>query len=178
MRKAAERIPLLWSPSMSLAVNLTMKLAEMAAEALKDLPIGRRRGNPRAASSLQGRLAQRHGPEVRPDHRRGDGPDAHHATAARAGPANGRTTKSAITPSASATIRASTRSSSACWAKRSNCASPPRTATATPRCAAGRRVPRGQASRAVRDERRAGTVAVSCQPLAIQPSNVARHDLA
>lgn len=32
----AEEIPLLWAPSMSLAVNLTMKLAELAATALKD----------------------------------------------------------------------------------------------------------------------------------------------
>ena len=32
----AEEIPLLWSPSMSLAVNLTMKLAELAGTALKD----------------------------------------------------------------------------------------------------------------------------------------------
>jgi len=32
----AEEIPLLWSPNMSLAVNLTMKLAELAAVALKD----------------------------------------------------------------------------------------------------------------------------------------------
>jgi 4-hydroxy-tetrahydrodipicolinate reductase len=36
LHAAAKEIPLLWSPNMSLAVNLTMKLAEMAAEALKD----------------------------------------------------------------------------------------------------------------------------------------------
>jgi 4-hydroxy-tetrahydrodipicolinate reductase len=36
VRAAAEAIPLLWAPSMSLAVNLTMKLAELAARALKD----------------------------------------------------------------------------------------------------------------------------------------------
>ena len=36
LHAAAREIPLLWSPSMSLAVNLTMKLAEMAATALKD----------------------------------------------------------------------------------------------------------------------------------------------
>jgi 4-hydroxy-tetrahydrodipicolinate reductase len=36
IRSAAKEIPLLWSPSMSLAVNLTMKLAETAAKALKD----------------------------------------------------------------------------------------------------------------------------------------------
>jgi 4-hydroxy-tetrahydrodipicolinate reductase len=33
---AAERIPLLWAPNMSLAVNLGMKLAEVAGGALKD----------------------------------------------------------------------------------------------------------------------------------------------
>lgn len=36
LRDTAKVIPLLWSPNMSLAVNLTMKLTEMAARALKD----------------------------------------------------------------------------------------------------------------------------------------------
>ena len=36
LRTAAEKIPIVWSPNMSLAVNLTMKLAEVAARALKD----------------------------------------------------------------------------------------------------------------------------------------------
>jgi 4-hydroxy-tetrahydrodipicolinate reductase len=36
IRAAAHEIALLWSPSMSLAVNLTMKLAELAGTALKD----------------------------------------------------------------------------------------------------------------------------------------------
>jgi 4-hydroxy-tetrahydrodipicolinate reductase len=36
IRAAAQEIPLLWSPSMSLAVNLTMKLSELAAKALAD----------------------------------------------------------------------------------------------------------------------------------------------
>lgn len=36
VRKAGERIPVLWAPSMSLAVNLTMKLAETAGRALAD----------------------------------------------------------------------------------------------------------------------------------------------
>lgn len=35
-RAAARQIPLLWAPNMSLAVNLTMKLSEVAAEALRD----------------------------------------------------------------------------------------------------------------------------------------------
>jgi 4-hydroxy-tetrahydrodipicolinate reductase len=36
LEAAAREIPLLWSPNMSLAVNLTMKLSELAATALKD----------------------------------------------------------------------------------------------------------------------------------------------
>jgi len=36
IRAAAKKIPVLWSPSASMAVNLTMKLTEIAAEALKD----------------------------------------------------------------------------------------------------------------------------------------------
>ncbi|MFO0896829.1 MAG: 4-hydroxy-tetrahydrodipicolinate reductase [Pirellulales bacterium] len=36
----AKKIPLLWAPSMSLAVNLAMKLTEVAGQALKDHPSG------------------------------------------------------------------------------------------------------------------------------------------
>ena len=36
LKVAAEEIPLLWAPNMSLAVNLAMKLSQFAAEALKD----------------------------------------------------------------------------------------------------------------------------------------------
>lgn len=36
IRRAAANIPVVWAPSMSLAVNLTMKLAEQAAKALAD----------------------------------------------------------------------------------------------------------------------------------------------
>ncbi len=36
LRQAAERVPVLWAPNMSLAVNLTMKLAQVAAEALSE----------------------------------------------------------------------------------------------------------------------------------------------
>jgi 4-hydroxy-tetrahydrodipicolinate reductase len=36
LRDAAREIPLFWSPSMSLAVNVTMKLAEVAGKVLKD----------------------------------------------------------------------------------------------------------------------------------------------
>lgn len=40
IREASQRIALLWSPSMSMAVNLVMKLTEIAAQALKDHPSG------------------------------------------------------------------------------------------------------------------------------------------
>jgi 4-hydroxy-tetrahydrodipicolinate reductase len=40
IREAASRIPIVWAPNMSLAVNLTMKLASEAARALRDLPAG------------------------------------------------------------------------------------------------------------------------------------------
>jgi 4-hydroxy-tetrahydrodipicolinate reductase len=38
--KAAKQIPIVWSPSMSTAVNVAMKLTDIAARALKDLPTG------------------------------------------------------------------------------------------------------------------------------------------
>lgn len=38
--EAARTIPVVWAPNMSLAVNLTMKLVETAARALKDHPSG------------------------------------------------------------------------------------------------------------------------------------------
>ena len=37
---AAKQLPVVWAPSMSTAVNLAMKLTEVAAQALKDLPSG------------------------------------------------------------------------------------------------------------------------------------------
>lgn len=40
LRRASEEIPIVWSPSMSTAVNVTMKLARIAGEALRDLPSG------------------------------------------------------------------------------------------------------------------------------------------
>lgn len=40
LREAAKSIPVLWSPSMSLSVNLAMKLTEIAGMALKDHPSG------------------------------------------------------------------------------------------------------------------------------------------
>jgi len=38
--KSAKKIPIVWSPSMSTAVNVAMKLTEIAAKALRDLPTG------------------------------------------------------------------------------------------------------------------------------------------
>lgn len=40
IREAANVIPIVWAPSMSTTVNLTMKLCEIAAEALKDIQGG------------------------------------------------------------------------------------------------------------------------------------------
>jgi 4-hydroxy-tetrahydrodipicolinate reductase len=40
LRKAAQRIPIVWSPNMSTAVNVAMKLAEVAARTLANLPTG------------------------------------------------------------------------------------------------------------------------------------------
>lgn len=40
VKAAAEVIPVCWAPSMSLAVNLTMRLAQQAARALKQVPQG------------------------------------------------------------------------------------------------------------------------------------------
>jgi 4-hydroxy-tetrahydrodipicolinate reductase len=40
LQKTAEQIPIVWAPSMSTAVNLVMKLTEIAAQALKNLPAG------------------------------------------------------------------------------------------------------------------------------------------
>ncbi len=40
IHEASQQIPIVWAPSMSLAVNLTMKLVEQAGRALKDLPSG------------------------------------------------------------------------------------------------------------------------------------------
>lgn len=40
VRKASNQIPIVWSPSMSTAVNVAMKLAALATKALRDLPSG------------------------------------------------------------------------------------------------------------------------------------------
>ena len=40
LQQASQEIPVVWAPNMSLAVNLTMSLAEIAARSLKDHPAG------------------------------------------------------------------------------------------------------------------------------------------
>ena len=40
LRKAGEQIPIVWSPNMSTAVNVAMKLTEVAGKSLRDLPTG------------------------------------------------------------------------------------------------------------------------------------------
>jgi 4-hydroxy-tetrahydrodipicolinate reductase len=40
VRQAAQKIPIVWAPSMSTAVNVAMKLTQVAAEALRNLPSG------------------------------------------------------------------------------------------------------------------------------------------
>ncbi len=40
IQQAGKKIPICWAPNMSLAVNLTMRLAEQAAKALKNVPQG------------------------------------------------------------------------------------------------------------------------------------------
>ena len=86
LRAAAQEIPLLWSPNMSLAVNLTMKLAEMAAKALKDRdadveilerhhrfkedsPSGTALKFGQIIAGAMGQTAHRHGREGRPGKR-------------------------------------------------------------------------------------------------------------
>jgi 4-hydroxy-tetrahydrodipicolinate reductase len=86
IRAASQEIPLLWSPSMSLAVNLTMKLAEMAGRVLKDrdadveilerhhrfkedAPSGTALKFGKIISGVMGQTAQCHGREGRPGKR-------------------------------------------------------------------------------------------------------------
>jgi 4-hydroxy-tetrahydrodipicolinate reductase len=40
VRKASQKIPIVWAPSMSTAVNVAMKLTDLVAKALRDLPTG------------------------------------------------------------------------------------------------------------------------------------------
>ncbi|MGA2031893.1 MAG: 4-hydroxy-tetrahydrodipicolinate reductase [Thermoguttaceae bacterium] len=86
LRAAAGEIPLLWSPNMSLAVNLTMKLCEVAARALadkdadveilerhhrfkEDAPSGTALKFGQTIAGVMGQTADRHGREGRPGQR-------------------------------------------------------------------------------------------------------------
>jgi 4-hydroxy-tetrahydrodipicolinate reductase len=86
LHAAARDIPLVWSPSMSVAVNLTMKLAEIAAAALKDrdtdveilerhhrfkedAPSGTALKFGQRIAAVMGQTSQRHGREGRPGKR-------------------------------------------------------------------------------------------------------------
>ena len=73
LRAAAKEIPLVWSPNMSLAVNLTMKLCETAAKALadKDVDVEVLERHHRFKEDC----AQRDGAALRRDHCRRDGAD-------------------------------------------------------------------------------------------------------
>jgi 4-hydroxy-tetrahydrodipicolinate reductase len=87
IRAAAGEIPILWSPNTSLAVNLTMKLADVAAKALKDsdadveilerhhrfkedAPSGTALKFGEIIAAAMGQTACRHGREGRPGPRR------------------------------------------------------------------------------------------------------------
>ncbi|MFH1268374.1 MAG: 4-hydroxy-tetrahydrodipicolinate reductase [Planctomycetota bacterium] len=86
LQAAAEQIPVLWAPNMSLAVNLTMKLSEIAAKALQDkdadveilerhhrfkedAPSGTALKFGRIIAGAMGQTAHRHGREGRPGKR-------------------------------------------------------------------------------------------------------------
>jgi 4-hydroxy-tetrahydrodipicolinate reductase len=86
LRRAAERIPVLWAPNMSLAVNLTMKLAEIAARSLadkdadveilerhhrykEDAPSGTALKFGQIIAGVMGQTEHRHGREGRPGKR-------------------------------------------------------------------------------------------------------------
>jgi 4-hydroxy-tetrahydrodipicolinate reductase len=86
LRVAARELAILWAPSMSLAVNLTMKLTEIAAAALKDKdadveiierhhrfkedsPSGTALKFGKIVAEAMGQTAERHGREGRPGKR-------------------------------------------------------------------------------------------------------------
>jgi len=86
IRTAAEQIPLLWAPNMSLAVNLAMKLSEVAGRALadqdadveilerhhrfkEDAPSGTALKFGEIIAGVMGQTAHRHGREGRPGKR-------------------------------------------------------------------------------------------------------------
>jgi len=65
LRMASRTIPICWAPSMSLTVNLTMRLAQQVTAALKDIPGGIDVEIIERHRSVQGRCTERDGTEVR-----------------------------------------------------------------------------------------------------------------
>jgi 4-hydroxy-tetrahydrodipicolinate reductase len=125
LQAAANEIPLLWSPSMSLAVNLTMKLAEFAAKALKDRdadveilerhhrfkedsPSGTALKFGRLIADVMGQTAHRHGREGRPG-RRPRGEIGYHAIRVGDNPGEHTVIFGMLGESMELTVRASSR---------------------------------------------------------------------
>ena len=128
---AAQQTPLILAPSMSLAVNLAMKLVGDAAAALKSL-----------SSGVDVEIVERHH-RFKEDARAGRRSSSARSSRpkwdslnmfadGKAVQASGRSRRSGITPSAPATTSASMRSSSGCWARRCRATSAGIHGTVTP----------------------------------------------
>ena len=157
--KRPRRFRCLWSPSMSLAVNLAMKLAEMAGPALKDHPGGAdveiierhhrfKEDAPSGTALKFGEIIAAAMGQTRT------------ATAVEAGPANARTAKSATTPCAPATIPGEHTIVFGLLGETLEMTVPrDQSRLLRPRRPGRREVPGRQAGGTVFDERRAGTLA-------------------
>lgn len=125
IRAAAQRIPLAWSPSMSLAVNLTMKLTEIAARALadkdadveilerhhrfkEDAPSGTALKFGQIVAAAMGQGSHRHGREGRPG-ARPHGEIGYHAVRAGDNPGEHTILFGMLGESIELTVRASSR---------------------------------------------------------------------
>jgi 4-hydroxy-tetrahydrodipicolinate reductase len=127
IKAASHSIAVCYAPNMSVAVNLTMKLVEQAARALKDVPGG-----------ADVEVIERHH-RYKEDSPSGTAIKFGHIVAHEMGIENhvhGRVgqigTRSDTTPFVSGTMLANIRSYSACSAKRSNCEWPHPTAIVMP----------------------------------------------
>jgi 4-hydroxy-tetrahydrodipicolinate reductase len=125
LRAAAQEIPLCWSPSMSLAVNLTMKLTEVAATALKssdadveilerhhrfkeDSPSGTALKFGQIVAAAMGQTVSRHGREGRPG-KRPHGEIGYHAIRAGDNPGEHTILFGMLGETIELTVRASNR---------------------------------------------------------------------
>ncbi len=116
LKRAAKKIPVVWSPNMSTAVNVAMKLARVAGKALSGLPGGvdveiietHHRYKEDAPSGTALKFGQVLAETIGL---------AEHTHGRSGRPAPGRAAKSVTTLSAPATTPASTRFCSVCWAK-------------------------------------------------------------